>query len=108
MLVAVAAGLDEGRLRGPEAIQAYFHHVYRVLESAAKDPNHDMMWTFPILGIPDPDAPQPETGWAAPEQSALAAYHKERHTMETTEDLRIKENVRFEDRCFLTHQGSGD
>jgi hypothetical protein len=82
MLVAVAAGLDEGRMGGPDRMAAYFHHLYRVLESAAKEPGHDMAWGFPILGIEDPDASRARAGWAPAEDAALAAYHKEEHLME--------------------------
>lgn len=82
MLVAVAAGLDEGRMGGPERMAAYFHHLYRVLESAAKEPGHDLAWGFPILGIEDPDGPRSRAGWAPAEDAALAAYHKEEHLME--------------------------
>ena len=82
MIVAVAAGLDEGRAHGYERMSAYFHHMYRVLESAAKDAEHDLTWSFPMLGIEDPDAQQREAGWSAAEATALATWHKERHMME--------------------------
>ena len=82
MLVAVAAGLDEGRMGGPDRMAAYFHHLYRVLESAAKEPGHDLAWGFPVLGIEDPDSGRSKAGWAPAEDAALAAYHKEEHLME--------------------------
>ena len=82
MIVAVAAGLDEGRAHNHERMAAYFHHVYRMLESAAKDAEHDLTWSFPKLGVEDPDAQQREAGWSTAEASALTADHKERHLMQ--------------------------
>ena len=82
MLAAVAAGLDEGRTGGPDRMAAYFHHLYRVLESAAKEPGHDLAWGFPILGIEDPDAGRSKAGWAPAEDAALAAYRKEEQLTE--------------------------
>ena len=82
MLAAVAAGFDEGRMGGPDWMAAYFHHLYRVLESATKEPGHDLAWGFPVLGIEDPDAGRSKAGWAPAEDAALAAYHKEEHLME--------------------------
>lgn len=82
LAVAVAAGLDEGRVGGTERMAAYFHHLYRVIETAAKDPGHELTWGFPILGVHDPDAPRPAAGWSTGETAALAAYHREEHAME--------------------------
>ena len=82
VIVAVAAGLGVGRTRGAEHQSAYFHHLYRVLENAAKDPEHDLSWSLPILGITDPDDPRPRAGWAAAEASALASFHKEQYALE--------------------------
>ena len=80
--VAVAAGLDEMRTGSLEQGQAFFHHLYRVLESTCKDPAHDLGWSYPILGVKDPGAPRPRTGWAPAESAALAAHHKEEHLMD--------------------------
>ena len=80
--VAVAQGLDEMRTGSLDRGQAYFHHLYRCLEHACKDPQHDLAWTFPIFGAEDPSASRPRTGWSGAESAALAAYHKEEHLME--------------------------
>ena len=82
VLAAVAGALDEGRTHGLECQNAYLHHLYRCLEHAAKDPGHELGYAFPILGIDDPGAPRPRTGWASLEHGALAAYHKEEHLLD--------------------------
>ena len=82
VIAAVAKGLDEGRTKGLPQMQAYFHQFYRVLEDTAKDPNHDMAWSYPLLGVKDPFAPRAKTKWSAMEQSALALYHKEEHALD--------------------------
>ena len=58
------------------------HHLYRVLEFAAKDPDHDLSWAFPVLGVQDPDSSKISAGFAPAEAAALAAYHKEQHLLE--------------------------
>ena len=82
VIAAVAKGLDEGRMKGLPQKQAYFHQFYRVLEDTAKDPNYDMAWSYPLLGVKDPFAAQAKTKWSAMEQSALAMYYKEEHALE--------------------------
>ena len=72
----VAGALDEGRTRGLEQQNAFLHHAYKVLETAARDPNHDMAYGWPILGLPDPAGPR-RAQWAPAETAALAAYHRE-------------------------------
>ena len=79
---AVAAGLDEGRTKNLEVMNAFFHQFYRVLEETSKDENHNMNWAYPMLNIKDPFAPRPRTGWASMERNALTLYHREEHTME--------------------------
>ena len=82
MVQAVAAGLDEGRTKNLEVMNAFFHQFYRVLEETSKDENHNMNWAYPMLNIKDPFAPRPRTGWASMERNALTLYHREEHTME--------------------------
>ena len=76
-----AAALDEGRSGNLQRQSALLHHIHAVLESAARDPAHEMQWRWPILGIQDPDglALVPR---APAEQSAVVAYHKERMALE--------------------------
>ena len=51
------SSLDEGRSGNLQRQSAQFHHIYAVLESAAQDPSHEMEWSWPILGIQDPEGP---------------------------------------------------
>ena len=76
MLVLVAACLDEGRVYGLEQQQALLQHVYKVLEATARDPAHEMQWSWPLLGITDP-AGRPRSNWAPGEAAALVAFHRD-------------------------------
>lgn len=82
MAIAVAAGLDTGRVGSYEEMAAYFHQLYRVLEAAAKDGGaHDLAWGWPVLGVPDPDEPRGQPGWSPAEAVALNAFHREQHAL---------------------------
>ena len=80
-IVMTAAAPDESRSGNLPRKSALLHHIYAVPESAAQDPAREMQWSWPILGIQDPDglalAP-----WAPAEQSAAVAYHNERTALE--------------------------
>ena len=81
MLVLVAACLDEGRVYGLEQQQALLQHVYKVLEATARDPAHEMQWSWPLLGITDP-AGRPRSNWAPGEAAALVAFHRDEAALE--------------------------
>ena len=81
MLAVIAAALDEGRTHGAASQAAFLIHVYRVLEATARDPNHEMQWPWPLLGIPDP-AGRARPSWAPGESAAVVAYHREEAALE--------------------------
>ena len=81
MLVLVAACLDEGRVYGLEQQQALLQHAYKVLEATARDPSHEMQWSWPLLGIADPAGRQ-RSNWAPGEAAALVAYHRDEAALE--------------------------
>lgn len=80
LLVAVAAAIDEGRVRGPLHQHAMMIHIYRVLESTALS-SGDSAYAWPLLGLDDP-AGRPAPGLAPIEAAGLAAYHKEQAALE--------------------------
>jgi len=85
ILVVLAAIIDEGRIRGPAHQHALAWHAYRVFESGALRPGHDLTWAWPLLGIPDP-AGAPRLGLAPVESAGLAAYHRDRLVLENSQD----------------------
>ena len=75
-LAIVSHALEEFRARTPEHAEAFLWHALRVLEVTAMDPDRDMAYAWPLLGIEDPG------GRAAPamppvESAALAAWHRD-------------------------------
>ena len=81
MLMILAAVLDEGRAYGASAQTAMLVHAYRVLEATARDPQHEMQWPWPLLGIPDPAGRQ-RAAWAPGESAAVVAFHREEAALE--------------------------
>ena len=81
MIALVAACLDEGRTFGPEQQQALLQHTYKVLEATARDPAHEMHWSWPLLGISDP-AGRKRSNFAPGEAAALVAYHRDEAALE--------------------------
>ena len=55
--------------------------IHGILESAAKDGGHDLVWGWPLLGLSDPDA-IPDAQWS-PAEASVIAWHKEAATLET-------------------------
>ena len=73
--------MDEGRVYGLEQQQALLQHAYKVLEATARDPSHEMQWSWPLLGIADPAGWQ-RSNWAPGEAAALVAYHRDEAALE--------------------------
>jgi len=80
LVVMLAGALDEGRQGSLLQQHAYLTQALAVAEGAAKDPNHDLGWGWPMLGLPDPGE-RPIAHWAPVESSAVAAFHKEQMTL---------------------------
>lgn len=76
VVAVLAAALDEGRLRGGLHQHAFLYHAYRVFELAAAAEDHDVAWSWPLLGIDDP-AGRPRAGLAPVESAGLAAFHRD-------------------------------
>jgi len=72
----VAGALGEGRTGSLARQHAFLTQALTVLEAASKDPQHDLAWAWPLLGIPDPDG-RPRTHMAPAEAQALAAFHRD-------------------------------
>ena len=51
-------------------------HLYLVLEAAAVDPQHNLGWAWPLLGLPDPEG-RHNMQLSPLEQSGLISFHKE-------------------------------
>ena len=81
MIAMVAAALDEGRSYGLPQQQALLVHIYKVLEATARDPNHEMQWPWPLLGISDPGG-RKRSNWAPGEAAALVAFHRDEAALE--------------------------
>jgi hypothetical protein len=81
MIVLIAACLDEGRVYGPQQQHALLQHAYKVLEATAKDPSHEMQWSWPLLGIADP-AGRKRSNFAPGEAAALVAFHRDEAALE--------------------------
>ena len=81
IIMMLACALDEGRAYGAEAQTAFLLHAYRVAEATARDPQHEMQWPWPLLGVPDP-AGRPRASWAPGESAAVVAFHREEAALE--------------------------
>jgi len=81
MIVLIAACLDEGRVYGPQQQQALLQHAYKVLEATARDPAHEMQWSWPLLGLTDP-AGRKRSSFAPGEAAALVAFHRDEAALE--------------------------
>ena len=81
MLAILSAALDEGRTYGLPQQQAFLQHAYKVMEATARDPHHEMQWSWPLLGITDP-AGRKRPNWAPGEAAALVAYHRDEAALE--------------------------
>ena len=81
MLAVLGAALDEGRTYGLPQQQAFLAHAYKVMEATARDPNHEMQWSWPLLGITDP-AGRKRPNWAPGEAAALVAFHRDEAALE--------------------------
>ena len=78
--VLVASALDEGRSHSYERQHAFLVQALSVLESASKDPDHDLAWSWPLLGVVDPDGP-PRPHLAPAEAHAIAAFHRDESSL---------------------------
>ena len=81
MLAILSAALDEGRTYGLPQQQAFLQHAYKVMEATARDPHHEMQWSWPLLGITDP-AGRKRPNWAPGEAAALVAYRRDEAALE--------------------------
>jgi len=80
--VLVASALDEGRSYSYERQHAFLVQALSVLEAAAKDPEHDVAWSWPLLGVVDPDGP-PRPHLVPAEAHAIAAFHRDESSLVT-------------------------
>ena len=81
-IAILAKALDEGKVHGPGAERGFLLHAYRVMAGAALNPNHEVDWNWPLLGIPDP-AGETMLDMAGPENAALSVYHREKAVLQT-------------------------
>ena len=58
VIVMVAGALDEGRIGGFERQHVMLCQIYGILESAAKDSGHDLVWVGPCSECPTPTPDQ--------------------------------------------------
>ena len=78
----LAAALDEGRSGNALRQHAFLIQALSIVEEAAKDQkSHDLGWSWPLLGIPDPGAAEPTASFAPVETSAVSKFHREQHAL---------------------------
>jgi len=73
----VAGAMDEGRSGSLSRQHAYLASALALIEGAAKAPDHDLSWGWPLLGIRDPGGAAEPT-WPVSSTAAVSAYHRER------------------------------
>ena len=79
LVVALAAGLDEGRVRGFQHQHAFYIQVLKWLETTILT-GGDSSHAWPLLGVADP-AGVPAPALAPLESQGLAAFHKEQREL---------------------------
>jgi len=77
----VAGALGEGRSGSLNRQHAYLASALAIIEGAAKSPDHDLAWGWPLLGVPDPGGAAEPT-WPVASTAAVSAFHRERVALE--------------------------
>ena len=77
----IASCLDEGRSHSYERQHAMLISVLMMLEATAKDGAHNMEWSWPLVGTPDPCG-RPRARWASSESTAVAQFHRDEAALE--------------------------
>ncbi len=80
-LFLLALTLDHARVSGPERALAFVVQAYKAAHVAARDPSKDWRFAWPLLGVEDPDLP-PRAPLTSVELTALAAFHRDRATVD--------------------------
>jgi hypothetical protein len=91
MLMRSAAALDVGRIYGLEVQNAYLRRIHKVLSDMAGDRDHNVEWSWPILGIADAGSLRRRSTWAPAETAALTACRKDEATLLQAKQLLSKQ-----------------
>lgn len=82
MAVAVAMGLDTGRLGSYDEMASYFHRLYRALEATAKDGGaHDVVWDGRCWACSTPTSNAASSGGRPPRRHLAALLVGRRATL---------------------------